>query len=316
MNKLGKSCKDKIVELTIDEDRHAEDNPYVMEHCAVVAKDFCAQYLNDNAEEEALFDCLVDAKPQIAEDQPKCYAAITHFQLIALEDVKFSRKFEKACQEDIARFCYDQRLKTQDAKTNEEIIECLSEVALEEALGEAERGETLHPRCKKQLVNQLRREEENVEVNPRLRKMCKADISQFCGDVHKDSGGKVVECLKEHFPELRGPCRDFLFRRDVVNVREDSRGDFALNEHCHGMVQKYKCRENTLECLKAVKDEPGFDERCHVVILRRMIEHSYDFRLNPALHGACKLDIGKFCSQKLLGHSVRMIFDESYDTYA
>lgn len=107
MRKLSKDCKDKIVELTVDEDRHAEDNPYVMEHCAGVAKEFCSEFIGEGAEDEDLFECLVEHKPRIAEDNPKCYAAVTHFQLITLEDVKFSRKFEKSCAGDISKFCYD-----------------------------------------------------------------------------------------------------------------------------------------------------------------------------------------------------------------
>ncbi|CAG0914941.1 unnamed protein product [Notodromas monacha] len=302
MSELSAKCKSKIVDLTVDEDRHAEDNPYVMEHCLKAANEFCHEFVKGDAEEEDLFECLVEHKSRIAERNPKCYAAITHFQLITLEDVRFSRKFEKACGDDIKNFCYDASSKT-GAKTTEQIIECLSEVALEEALTDhpMDKNELLSPKCKRQLMNQLRNEEENVKLNPRLKASCESDVLQLCPHV-EEGGGRILECLKDHFPDLSSKCKNFLFQSDALAVRED-RVDFALTDKCQSMIVKFGCSKRPLECLKKVMDGGDFDEDCRLVILRRMVEQSYDFRLNPALHSSCKLDIGKFCADKLVGHN-------------
>ena len=48
------------------------------------------------------------------------------------------------------------------------------------------------------------------------------------------------------------------------------------------------------------KDDPEFDEDCRDVIETRMIEHSYDYRLNPELQKACKEDVEKYCSKFLM----------------
>jgi hypothetical protein len=48
------------------------------------------------------------------------------------------------------------------------------------------------------------------------------------------------------------------------------------------------------------KDDPEFDEDCRDVIETRMIEHSYDYRLNPELHKACREDVEKHCSTFLM----------------
>jgi hypothetical protein len=35
---------------------------------------------------------------------------------------------------------------------------------------------------------------------------CRADAEKFCKDV-KPGGGRIVQCLEQHVPELSGPCR-------------------------------------------------------------------------------------------------------------
>lgn len=43
------------------------------------------------------------------------------------------------------------------------------------------------------------------------------------------------------------------------------------------------------------KDEKGFNKKCRLVVIHRIIEQNSDYRLNPSLIKNCKTDIRKFC---------------------
>lgn len=52
---------------------------------------------------------------------------------------------------------------------------------------------------------------------------------------------------------------------------------------------------NTNILFQRFKDEPMFDGNCRSLVLKRMVEQSVDYRLNPMLQRGCSQDIGKFC---------------------
>ena len=58
----------------------------------------------------------------------------------------------------------------------------------------------------------------------------------------------------------------------------------------------YWCKIFTVGSLQRFKDETTFDPKCKVIVVRRMIEQSHDYRFNPLLLKGCHIDISKFCS--------------------
>lgn len=44
------------------------------------------------------------------------------------------------------------------------------------------------------------------------------------------------------------------------------------------------------------REEPSFDNDCHLVVVNRMIEQNMDFRFNPVLQSACKSNIASYCT--------------------
>lgn len=44
----------------------------------------------------------------------------------------------------------------------------------------------------------------------------------------------------------------------------------------------------------------GFNKKCRLVVIHRMIEQNSDYRLNPSLQENCKPDIKKFCYDKII----------------
>lgn len=68
---------------------------------------------------------------------------------------------------------------------------------------------------------------------------------------------------------------------------------------CHDMIQLFCQKYPTngiLECLKIHREESKFDQKCHRVVVNRMIEQNIDYRFNPALQEACSKNIADYCT--------------------
>lgn len=60
----------------------------------------------DDGDEGQVMECLVEYKMNTETTMnSKCRAAVEHFQLIALQDFRFSAHFKRACKLDISRLC-------------------------------------------------------------------------------------------------------------------------------------------------------------------------------------------------------------------
>ncbi|KAH9509535.1 glycogenin glucosyltransferase glg1 [Bulinus truncatus] len=107
----------------------------------------------------------------------------------------------------------------------------------------------------------------------------------------------ILECLRSHVKKLAKPCHILVFQREKDQVIF---GDYTVLHLCKSMIQKHCSDEaeeaDILNCLIAHKDVKEFDDRCHQIVIRRQIEQSQDYRLNPHLQKACRLDIPKYCS--------------------
>lgn len=79
----------------------------------------------------------------------------------------------------------------------------------------------------------------------------------------------------------------------------DSATDYTLLTTCKSMVLKYCTNaeeKSALDCLKQHRDEQGFDKKCHMVVVKRMIVQNQDYRFNPKLQEACSRNIADYCS--------------------
>ena len=55
-----------------------------------------------------------------------------------------------------------------------------------------------------------------------------------------------------------------------------------------------------LNCLKEAKSDANFDRGCKMIVNRRIIQHTRDYRLRPRLQRACEKELREFCSEVLL----------------
>lgn len=152
--------------------------------------------------------------------------------------------------------------------------------------------------CRQQVRNQLFQQRENIDLDPKLKAHCSNDILTYCKGI-PHGAGQVLECLRSQPQRLQAQCRHILF--GIKNSElSDSSTDYTLISVCKEMLKQY-CRDSdpskALSCLKIHREEPNFDNDCHLVVVNRMIEQNMDFRFNPVLQKACKSNIANYCSQ-------------------
>ena len=135
-------------------------------------------------------DTLMEHEQRI---EKPCRRQLRYEVMIRGEDIKLDHKLDKACEEDVKKYC---------AKVhhgNAKIIECLKA-----------HQPKLSPKCYKVL---FKREKEEVQLNTdyKLHQVCKTMIKQYCLEETKD----IVSCLvgHKHEPHFDSSCKDILFLR-------------------------------------------------------------------------------------------------------
>ncbi|XP_065332192.1 Golgi apparatus protein 1 [Cloeon dipterum] len=290
LDKLISKCKDAIINLTEQQAEHIELNPIISENCAEVLKKHCEQEMKDGKDEGDLIECLIKHKnePEVRQEHYKCRAAVEHFQLISMKNYKFTFKFKQACKPYVARHC-------SLAMSKADVITCLSEIVRNATL--LDQKHAISRDCRQQLRAQLLQQHENIEFDPKLKAACGRDIEEHCSNVVA-GGAQVLECLQKARKVLSPVCHKSIFKVERQQLT-DSAVDYALLNGCQHDISHF-CHDvslsQALECLKQYKNEAGLDPKCRALILRRMVEQSEDYRLNPALQQSCRAEIRSLCS--------------------
>ncbi|GJQ66994.1 hypothetical protein Trydic_g7986 [Trypoxylus dichotomus] len=271
LDKLQTQCKTSIINYTEAEAEHIELNPYIMRNCKEIMETVCRNELDN--EHGDVMNCLISHKNDIV--------------LISLKDIRFSYKFKIACKPYAIRFCQNERTKAG-------VVSCLSEKVVNDTM-QGIRSD-IQRECRQQLKAQLFQQRESVDYDIKLAKACENDIRKYCSNIPHGSA-QVLECLQTTTNELSDSCQIELFKIKKEEITDNS-VDYALITMCADTIEqfcpKYE-KEHVLDCLKKHKDETGFNKKCRLVVVHRIVEQNSDYRLNPSLQENCKLDIRKFC---------------------
>ncbi|XP_011302233.1 Golgi apparatus protein 1 [Fopius arisanus] len=291
LDELNEKCKQAVNNLTEDQAERVELNPIIMAACRKAMDKHCEDVLKNGKDEGDMMECLIEHKNDLdSHFEYKCKAAIEHFQIISLKNYHFTYKFKEACRPYVNRFCHR-------ARTKAEVIECLSDILREDIMKDSQHR--ILKDCRQQLRGQLYQQRENIKLDPLLQKACQSEIKQYCFNIEAGHS-QILECLASRKAKLSSICHKQLFK---VRQQEflDSSSDFLLWNTCRSMIGQFCQREpdksKVLDCLKGVKDEDSFDEKCKDVVVRRMIEQNTDYRFNGALHAACAHDIVAQCDK-------------------
>ncbi|XP_055609090.1 Golgi apparatus protein 1-like isoform X1 [Uranotaenia lowii] len=299
LDKLAQNCKNAVVRFTEEEAAHVELNPVIMAVCGDAMQKHCSNILKTGKDEGEMMECLINYKNYAdMRVDTKCRAAIEHFQIISLKNYHFTYKFKEACRPYVTRFC-------PRSNTKYDVVACLSEVMRNDTIKEAKHS--IPKECRKEVRAQLYQQRENIDFDPLLKDACQAEIAKLCFNVPHGSGqvnkNNVLECLQTSHDKLGAKCQHMLFNVKKSEL-SDSSTDYMLINTCQEMIHQY-CRDTdpskVLGCLKIHKDENLFDEKCHLVVVNRMIEQNLDYRFNPTLQTACAKDIAQYCTEIVAG---------------
>uniref|UniRef100_A0A8D9A3D6 Golgi apparatus protein 1 n=1 Tax=Cacopsylla melanoneura TaxID=428564 RepID=A0A8D9A3D6_9HEMI len=288
LSELKPTCSALVGNFTSAQVQDVRLNPLLMKYCGQVIQRVCSSEMHGSSSGDVI-DCLILHKntPELR-NEPKCRTTIEHFQLITAKDYHFTMAFKEACKHSAMRFC-------PLAKTKAQVVECLSTVITNDTLTEARFR--IPRECRQQVRSQLLQQRENFELDPVLKTSCAGDVSKYCADVNRGEA-QVLECLLSHKSEVSQQCHRALFHIEQQDLT-DSSSDYALLNQCKAMI-KFHCADedhaHALTCLKRYKDTPSFDEKCKLIVIKRMIEQNEDYRFNPDLLRSCKPDLSKYCA--------------------
>ncbi|XP_052230402.1 Golgi apparatus protein 1-like [Dreissena polymorpha] len=284
-----KKCKAEVRKFIRDEDEDLDLDTILMKACTPMIKRFCEGILDNNADASNVMNCLIENKNH-RDMNSKCKAGIEHHQIIQMKDYTFSHKFREACKKDVLEHC-------RKSQTKADVVSCLSEIVRNNIL--LEQSHNISQDCREVLKIDLLQMSENIDLDPALKQACGEDLKQFCKGKHNDDG-QATECLRENKKSLSAECHKMVFKRQLDEVNLDA--DFSLFRTCKQMIKKHcshKDNQDMLSCLKQHLDELGHDDPCKKMVLKRAMESTKDYRMNPKLAKACRRDIPKFCKEDL-----------------
>eukprot|EP00092_Neocalanus_flemingeri_P071922 GFUD01088424.1.p1 GENE.GFUD01088424.1~~GFUD01088424.1.p1 ORF type:complete len:1134 (-),score=335.63 GFUD01088424.1:2263-5664(-) len=294
---LEGDCQKTVSKYTRIEAKNPFLHPIISKACSNLIERKCG--LEAKAQDgSGVMECLVRHKMEHALGSKgamntKCRTVVEQWQILTLQDWRFSFKFKEACKDDIREHCTEPR-----PKKKQDVIECLV-LAVASDTAEEEKHR-IKKACRAELKFELLQKHSNVKLDPVLEEACGADIEKFCEKEIGEDGG--LECLKSKgHDNLSRKCKKVLFQEEKEEA-EDNDIDFALMRGCKREIKEHCADEdakNVLQCLKDFSDDSNFDLKCLKVIGKRIIQHAKDYRLNPSLADSCKRDIPKFCGDVL-----------------
>ncbi|XP_041454489.1 Golgi apparatus protein 1-like isoform X2 [Lytechinus variegatus] len=287
LGELVEKCKQAVGNFTVEEAEDVQMNRKLIAACAPMLRKFCQDKLKaKRVDEGEALKCLIEHKND-DEMEAKCQASIEHFQLVQLKDYQFTFKFKESCRKDVLKLCKGSRDKPS-------IINCLSSAVRDSVLKQME--PPVDPECRSQLKFELLQRDENIKLDPELKKACESEVRDLCPKVTQGNA-RMMECLRSHQEQLGNDCHVKVFNREKEMAAKPDI-DYALMHSCKKTI-KLKCKDvdpdKLIDCLKGHKDDPDTEPRCRMVLNKRQMERNSNIQLNPQLRKACKLDIPKFC---------------------
>ena len=182
--------------------------------CARVIERACGS--EDKAHDGAgVMECLIRHKMEHPKKGPgamnkKCRTVVEHWQIITLQDWRFSARFKQACKHDIREHCVNPR-----PKKKADVVSCLVMLVSNDTVMDTEHR--VKKDCRAELKFELLAEHSNLKLDPQLEEACREDVLQLCldedGQPPEDGG---LECLKaaKHKDIKNKRCKKLLFREE------------------------------------------------------------------------------------------------------
>ena len=203
------------------EQRHYTPRVYLIYSCDRVIERACGS--EDKAQDGAgVMECLIRHKMEHPQKGPgamnkKCRTVVEHWQIITLQDWRFSAQFKEACKQDIRKHCVNPR-----PKKKADVVSCLVMLVSNDTV--MDNQHRVKKDCRAELKFELLAEHSNLKLDPQLEEACREDVMQLCLDENQqvpEDGG--LECLKaaKHKDIKNKRCKRLLFKEEREEA-EDS----------------------------------------------------------------------------------------------
>uniref|UniRef100_A0A061QLM5 Golgi apparatus protein 1 n=1 Tax=Tetraselmis sp. GSL018 TaxID=582737 RepID=A0A061QLM5_9CHLO len=288
---FSEDCKKEIENMM---ERRAVDfrlDPELRTLCRDDIEEVCG-YEKESLDSIAGYDarvssCLMDYRDEIL--KPECKSRVQ--QLIALqsEDIRFNVPLADACFDDRQSLC------TNVKPGSAAVIRCLQD-----------QRESLSYECRATLFDQEVRMSENIDFQYPLKKACKSELQEFCGDV-PHGHARAIKCLQQSLSKsgMSEKCRSEVTRFEN-RENQDYRLNYRLNTACELEIDTMcasacnplmgeACGGQVLRCLSEQQDKIKSEE-CKKEVSYFINMEVTDFRNDVILAEACHGDVDQFCA--------------------
>ncbi|KAK7114849.1 Golgi apparatus protein 1-like [Littorina saxatilis] len=287
---LSKPCHKMLFKREKDEFAIAD---YALVHSC---KKMIRKHCDTSGSEPEILDCLKKAKDGEGFDD-KCRRIVIQRQITQAKDYRLNPLLQKACQQDIPKFCTDVMVgERNDGMLEGKVINCLKKQFAVKRLSQA---------CEHQVRQRVKAASLDIRQAPILMKECQSEIKRHCSDkmlFEKGQGdvesmkiqelgeGNVIECLKAKFREHK--IDNPRCRLEIANLLAESHIDVNVDPVLHTACQQdllSLCRNVDLgqgrhmSCLLSFLDEDpnAMTAHCRDLLKKRKEMWEYAAQVAP-----------------------------------
>ncbi|XP_071497848.1 Golgi apparatus protein 1-like [Diadema antillarum] len=242
----------------------------------------------------------------------KCKLQILRVAELSSRDYQEDRALFFACRDDRERFC------PKEVSGQGRVYKCLLKNKFDKEMSED---------CKEKLTTRQKVVAEDYKANFRLMRKCKKEVAEAAcslGDAKTKEMklANILLCLergsKEKTVTISGECQ-----AELVDVRKEIMSDYMINPElmescaveieadCNGVRREGK----TIHCLMGLAKRNKLSDKCKKGLsdLVEEADAGSDYRLDPALHEACKPVRDALCPKKSDSEVLQCLMDNIDD---
>ncbi|KAJ8669296.1 hypothetical protein QAD02_000555 [Eretmocerus hayati] len=294
IHKLEASCRKQILKVTEVQADNIKLDRQLDLACSLDHMKFCPNLRPGSGQ---VYKCLMDHKLDRAMTRA-CQDQLMRREKLIASDYKASRGLARACKEDIKIYRCRKNVSDDRDIRLAQILLCLESAV--------NNGSKVDGQCKVEMFDHRKILMEDYRLSPEIVSSCATDIQTFCNNL--EVGGSTIHCLMEYTRVKKRKknrvsvvCQRAL--EDLIketDAGEDWRVDPVLREACQSVVD-VACRgvqggnARVISCLMDNLENDRMTESCETALIQIQYFIARDYKLDPQLYRACRIDAVQFC---------------------
>ncbi|KAG1656262.1 hypothetical protein FOA52_011910 [Chlamydomonas sp. UWO 241] len=233
--------------------------------------------------------CLQDAKGE--KDFGKaCKAEVEEYEAEISKDYRLNYRLRTACEKDVAALCPTTCTSTDGQNVcGGKVLRCLTD-KIDEIKEEA---------CTKEVTYFEKMEVSNFRNDVILAEACRDDVDKLCATVEPGEG-RVHKCLRDNRKKLSETCRKEELRLEEIEANNVELSVGVLKS-CKSERRMYCKAVSTgsarvFRCLAENINDADFGGVCRAQILSKLQRRQANWKLDPPLRKACRIDVQQSCA--------------------